>query len=104
MFPHLLSFKPGTSLVNNLFALVPKAGITISVCIINSEPGIGTGRLLPEESGSPNSIFIHFIAFTQPFSLPTISTGFVSKLKIIPSSFALLISSIRAGISAYDLR
>ena len=70
------------------FGEVPRAMMTVSNSRVNSEPGISTGRRLPEASGSPNSMRTHFMPFTQPFSSSRISTGFVSRSKIMPSCFA----------------
>ena len=49
--------------------------ITVSASISNSEPSITTGRLLPEASGSPNSMRTHLIAFTHPFSSARFQPG-----------------------------
>ena len=47
-----------------------------------------TGRLLPDSSGSPSSIWRHTIPLTHPFSSSRISTGLVRRSKWMPSSFA----------------
>ena len=62
--------------------------ITASSYIPNSEPGISTGFLLPEASGSPSSIFTHLIPVTLPFSSVRTSVGLVRRSNIIPSSLA----------------
>ena len=86
------------------FGEVPSDIITVSQSISYSEPGISTGLLLPEASGSPSSILIMRIPFTQPFSSTRISVGFCSRSKMIPSSFAWCTSSLRAGSSSSPRR
>ena len=70
------------------FGEVPRDMITVSTSRTNSDPGISTGLLLPEASGSPSSIRIHFMPATASFSSTRISVGLVSRSKMIPSSFA----------------
>ena len=82
------------------FGDVPRAMMTVSVGISNSEPGMGTGLRRPLSSGSPSSIRMHFRARTQPFSSPSTSTGLVSMSKMMPSCMAWWTSSRRAGSSA----
>ena len=87
--------------------------ITVSTSRTNSEPSTGTGRRLPFSSGSPSSIFMHFMPVTKPFfsfrgllsSLkPRISMGFERRRKSIPSSSACSTSSFRAGSSSIERR
>ena len=68
--------------------LVPSDMITVSTSSTNSEPSTSTGFLRPDSSGSPSSMRIHFIPVTFPSSSSIISTGFVRRSKIIPSSLA----------------
>ena len=70
------------------FGEVPRDMITISTSMSNSDPGTSTGRLLPEASGSPSSMRMQRMPFTQPSSPTRISTGFVRRSKMMPSSFA----------------
>ena len=58
------------------FGDVPSDIITVSHSISYSEPSISTGLLRPDSSGSPSSIFMIFMPFTQPFSSTMISVGF----------------------------
>ena len=87
---HLLLFisRPGVVDAISGFGLVPRDIITISTSNSNSDPGTSTGLLLPDSSGSPNSILIHLIPHTLPLSSTRISVGLVSKLNWIPSSLA----------------
>ena len=87
---HFLLFVSRPAVVEEIngFGEVPSDIITVSTSISNSEPSIGTGRLLPDASGSPNSMRIHLIPLTASFSSTRISTGFVRRSKIMPSSLA----------------
>ena len=76
----------------------PIAAMTVSTAIISSSP-VGSGRLRPEASASPNCIFCILMAATRPSS-SIISSGARRNLKIIPSSSASTISLSSAGISA----
>ena len=62
--------------------------ITVSTSMSYSDPGISTGRLLPDASGSPSSILMTVMLLTFPFSSTLIRFGFVRRSKIAPSSFA----------------
>ena len=87
---HFLRLTSSPSVVEEIRGLgdVPSDMITASHSISNSDPGISTGLLLPDSSGSPSSIRIHVMLFTQPFSSAWISTGLVRRSKMIPSSLA----------------
>ena len=87
---HLLLFVSRPFVVEAIsgFGEVPRDMITVSRSISYSDPGISTGRLLPDASGSPSSIFTTFIPFTQPFSSTRISFGLLRRSKMIPYYFA----------------
>ena len=87
---HFLLLMSSPLVVEDISGLgeVPSDMITASNSITNSEPGISTGFLLPEASGSPSSILIHFIPVTLPLSSVRISVGLVRRSNIIPSSLA----------------
>ena len=96
----------------NVGGLVPVSSVVQTVFDKMSEaagsgskfPGISTGLLRPEASGSPSSIFTQVIPLTNPVSSPQISVGLVSRRKFMPSSLAWCTSSALAGISASLLR
>ena len=88
MPPRLLTSRPAVVVLMSGLGDVPRDMMTASQSMMNSEPGTSTGLLLPEASGSPNSILMHLQPFTQPFSSARISTGLVRRSKIMPSSFA----------------
>ena len=73
----------------------------MSASTLYSEFLIGTGFLLPEESASPNSIFVTSTAST--LSLPINLFGLDSQRKSIPSSMALLTSLAEPGIFSLSL-
>ena len=65
---------------------------------------VSTGERRPDSSGSPSSIIASTACFTAPFSSAIYSTGLWRVLNSIPSSFACLTSSARAGSSASERR
>ena len=87
---HLRLLISSPSVVEEIsgFGEVPSYMMTVSTSITYSEPGISTGRRLPDASGSPSSIFTTLMPLTQSFSSVRISTGLVRRSKITPSSFA----------------
>ena len=110
--PLRLTSRPLVVFLISGFGLVPSAMMTASTSSSNSLPSTGIGLLLPLASGSPSSILMHLMAFTNPFlgSLgssgllnPRISTGLFSSLKSMPSSIACSTSSFLAGSSSIDL-
>ncbi len=101
--PRLSASRPFVVLCRSGFGLVPSAMITASQSVWNSDPSIGTGLLLPEASGSPSSMRMQSMPFTQPFSSVVMRTGFVRRLKMMPSCFAWPTSSFLAGSSSSDL-
>ncbi len=104
MFPHLFVSSPGVVAGTRGLAPLPIDMTTVSTARRNSEPLTGTGRLRPDASGSPSSIFWHSISVTHASSFPRKRTGLVRRWNSIPSSSAWWISSIRAGISFFDRR
>ena len=80
---HFLLFVSRPMVVEEIsgFGEVPRDMITVSTSISYSDPGISTGRLLPDASGSPSSIFTRRIPFTQSFSSTRISYRVGQKVK-----------------------
>ncbi len=76
--PQSFVCRPGVVLEMMGFGLVPSAMTTMSHSMTYSEPGMGTGRLRPDLSGSPSSIFTHSRPVTQPLSSPITRNGLVS--------------------------
>ena len=64
---------------------------------------MGTGLLLPEESGSPSLIRMHRMPLTFP-SVVSTSTGATRYWISTPSASAASISSSLAGISSRERR
>ncbi len=99
---HFLRFVSSPRVVDEMsgFGEVPSDMMTVSASISYSDPGISTGLLLPDSSGSPSSIFMTRAPRTLPSSSTRISTGFSRRSKTMPSSFACSTSSRLAGSSA----
>ena len=99
----LLESEIPNSLTNSVSGAWPRAAITVSTEVVNSEPSIGMGRGRPLASGSPSFIFTHSILASLPFSGKK-RVGVVRNSIGIPSSSTAAVSSAEAGISLRERR
>jgi len=81
-----------------VFVLWPMAPMIVSHWTVKSLPSTGTGRRLPDRSGSPSSIWMQWRCLTP--SSTVMAVGAVRNTISTPSSMASSISCGSAGISA----
>ena len=101
--PHRVNVQAHSGVKQAQSASCPRAVITASTSIVNSEPGTGSGLRRPLSSGSVKRSFYTFDGFTRPFS-PMNRTGCVRVCMGIPSSWHSSISSGLEGISSRPRR
>src|SRR3990170_269055 len=85
MLPHLFTLISGVVWGMSGFAPLPMATMATSHSMVNSEPFISTGLLLPDSSGEPSSILTHSTALSLPSSSPMNLLGLVRSWSLSPS-------------------